>query len=723
MLWTGRHLTLLAVPLTCAGMSLGALAAPVLAEPGTSLARAATTRTLSISGEGVGSYPAFDPATTRYAATTTDATAGTLVVEATTDDPDGLVRVDGVVADGPVRVEGLAEGDEVSVVVSDADGETAYSVVYLPPRFPALEVTVPAAEGLADGHVMLTLAQWINPGSSESFEVAIDRNGVPAHVHTEADGASVDLKPLPESYGGGYSVYRQVGQGVVDTEVSLVRLDERFEVVSEHQTVGLEDTDPHEAIWNDDGSYYVMAYEPDGDLVDSVVQHVSADGELLWEWAASDHLDVEAETVTPDDPDWAHLNSIQVMADGDLLLSFRHTSSVVKVAREAHDGFASGDVVWRLGGRAGDFTWIGDLDNTGPCAQHTAYELENGNILIFDNGSATLTGALCVDLLDRTGPVVQRPRTRMLEVSVDELLGTATVVADHRVGDRFAIFAGSAQGLDGGHTMVGWASETRALASELDDSGEVVWEVRDPSRTWFTYRAHLGAVPDATDPVISGPGDLGALRVGTRAAPDVRCTDRGGSGLAGCEGDGLTSSYLLETGVVGPATLALTAVDGAGNQTSRDLDYIVLDSQPDAAVKKKGGSYVGAGVLSSRPVKQRVRAKVAPRRILRFVLRLEHDAGRADRVALGTALDGRDGATRSKAFKVVYRYGGKNVTRAVRRGTFDVRVPRDERRTLRVEVTRTKKASRGDRLALDLSTSQSLGTGGVDAVGVRVRAR
>ena len=52
----------------------------------------------------------------------------------------------------------------------------------------------------------------------------------------------------------------------------------------------------------------------------------------------------------------------------------------------------------------------------------------------------------------------------------------AREVKDLRVGDRYAIFAGSAQRLDNGNTMVGWAAETRAVASELAPTGEVLWK-------------------------------------------------------------------------------------------------------------------------------------------------------------------------------------------------------------------------------------------------------
>ena len=93
-----------------------------------------------------------------------------------------------------------------------------------------------------------------------------------------------------------------------------------------------------------DGSAYLMAYEPDDrsgeQLTGAVLQHLSAEGEVLFEWDAADHVDRAVEGTAGTNPDWAHVNSVEVMDDGDLLVSFRHLSAVLKVARTAHDGFA-----------------------------------------------------------------------------------------------------------------------------------------------------------------------------------------------------------------------------------------------------------------------------------------------------------------------------------------------------------------------------------------------
>src|SRR4051794_5132194 len=127
--------------LTVAVVVLAAPAAPGTAAPAPAVAPAlGPVHALAVTGVGVGSYPAFDPAIERYAVTTSPSTGGTVTVQATTSDPGGVVRVDGRVAqDSETTLTGLAAGDEVSVVFADAAGVEVHSLVYLPAGFPTLE--------------------------------------------------------------------------------------------------------------------------------------------------------------------------------------------------------------------------------------------------------------------------------------------------------------------------------------------------------------------------------------------------------------------------------------------------------------------------------------------------------------------------------------------------------------------------------------------------------
>ncbi len=671
----------------------GALVAPWLpsgaAGSTTVSAAAVTPYEIEVSGTGTGMYPDFDPATERYAVTTTDETDGTVTVSVpSTEAVD--VQVNGRPAPGGSRtLEGLKGGDEISVFVTHAGTTAAYSFVYLPAGFPTLrrDTSVGNADTPSPGLVMLTLAKWLTP--SPFFETAVDANGVPAYV--SAQQSALDLKRQPN---GHYSVSRGVG-GAAASEV--VELDEQFREVERYSTVGLVNTDNHDSILLPDRSRYLLAYEPDtaSGKTDAVVQHVAADGDVLFEWNSRDHVDLATEPLVPsDDPDYAHVNSVHIMADGDLLVSFRHLSSVFKIARSAHDGFAKGEVVWKLGGRDSDFTFVDSegADDGGPCAQHTATELSNGDIMVFDNG-AWAPDPYCIDPADPDGPGVARPLTRVTVWSPDVQTGVATMVRNIEIGNRFALFAGSAQPLDNDNVVIGWASATAAIASEVGPDGSLLWELVDEgSPKYFTYRAFKTDVPDHQHPVVSvvEPVDGATYQQGQVVAPSVDCTDKGGSSLRTC------SAPSVDTTTPGTHTYTAVAMDGAGNQTTVQRTYIVLAPpappappdavptlRPDAMIRKVGQRpFRGDDVYGVRSG-QKVRAKLwRPESSVTAVVKIENDGDTADRFTVRKKVTAPD-------FSVRLRLpDGKRTSPVLDPG---------ESWKLRVRVVRTRKAEAGDR--------------------------
>ena len=477
--------------------TLGVLVArvPLLVVPIPVTARAAAvpTHTIVVSGAGVGMYPDFDPRVERFAITTGDDTGGALTVRAATSDPGGRILINGRPdADGVARLDGLVGGDEVSVIIEDAGGRTARSLVFLPARFPEL-TTVVNEPGNTPGDVLLTLfGVGEGAGLLPGFETAVDRLGVPRWIRVVPVGqASLDLKPA--GFGGHYTVSRSTATSAGRQGSALVELDAQFRPVRTLETRGLVNTDGHDSILRADGSRILVAYEPNSvtGRVDSVIQETDAAGNVLHTWNSGDHVDPATETTSaPTTEDYAHINSIQLMDDGDILASFRNLSAVLKIAWSAHDGFLKGDVVWRLGGRQSDFRFVDDPYPSGPCAQHTASQLANGHILIFDNGSSRLgeTQSNCVDPDAPSGATVNRPQTRISEYVLDPEAGTASLTWQHLEPGRFAYFAGSAGRLPNEHTVIGWAAARQALASELDADGQKVWELRPTPPTSPTGR-------------------------------------------------------------------------------------------------------------------------------------------------------------------------------------------------------------------------------------------
>jgi len=77
--------------------------------------------------------------------------------------------------------------------------------------------------------------------------------------------------------------------------------------------------------------------------------------------------------------DWTHSNSLDVLPNGDILMSNRHLDQLVAIKPDL-----SG-IDWKLGGLGSDFTFPNPLDEF--YHQHDAKMLPNGDILLFDNGN------------------------------------------------------------------------------------------------------------------------------------------------------------------------------------------------------------------------------------------------------------------------------------------------------------------------------------------------
>lgn len=191
---------------------------------------------------------------------------------------------------------------------------------------------------------------------------------------------------------------------------------------------------------------------PDGKVYADCIKHVSPTGELLWSWKAIDHLDPKTFKLQPHYPreHWPLINSVYPLADGNILASLRSVSAVVIISRE------TGEIIWHL-------------DSTVVAQQHCASELEDGSILIFDNGtfrhheSATYSRVIQVNREDKS---------------------IAWEYKDPHPMTFFTPFMGGAQRLRGGNTLITEAGFGRIF--EVTEKGELVWEYVNPDFADYT---------------------------------------------------------------------------------------------------------------------------------------------------------------------------------------------------------------------------------------------
>ena len=179
---------------------------------------------------------------------------------------------------------------------------------------------------------------------------------------------------------------------------------------------------------------------------DYLVEMTTA-GKVVWEWRAWEHLDPIKDTITaPMDnrDEWTHANGVSEMPDGNLLLSFRNISTVIMIDR------ATGKVYWKLGAPP-------------LSGQHAPVLLENGHLLLFDNGPHRLDTSL--------------PFSRVLEINPK----TKEIVWRYQEGIVTSFYSprvSNAQRLPNGNTLI--AEGVFGRLFEVTPDGSVVWEYVNP---------------------------------------------------------------------------------------------------------------------------------------------------------------------------------------------------------------------------------------------------
>jgi hypothetical protein len=200
---------------------------------------------------------------------------------------------------------------------------------------------------------------------------------------------------------------------------------------------------------------------PDGTVYGDVIKEVDRKGTLVWEWRACEHLDPAAFPIHPffDRYHWPLINGLWDARGGIVLMSLRTTSGVIGVDRR------SGDVVFHI---------PHDIVSQ----QHTPVELENGNILIFDNGNFR--------------PGISTPSSRVIEVD-PRTMTVEWEYADEMRPAFFSAYMGAAQRLWNGNTFITESATGRLF--EVTRGGEVVWEYVIPYFAEYPEEAARRYVP------------------------------------------------------------------------------------------------------------------------------------------------------------------------------------------------------------------------------------
>lgn len=269
-------------------------------------------------------------------------------------------------------------------------------------RIPKLTITTPAGISAAPGVELVGL----NPGTSNQLLIeAVDPAGnlIWYYDYDPTLGTATPIKLLPN---GHFLVLLSPGNEQAGTvrEIDLagntIHQFTRDDLNQWLATAGdnLKIAGIHHDFVALDNGHLLLLVSLDKTFTDlpgypgpTVVQGdaiVDLDASLkpVWVWSTFDHLDVNRHPMNF--PDWTHCNALLYLDDGNLLLSVRHQSWLLKI--DYANGQGSGDILWKLGYQ-GDFTLASGAPANWFYAQHYPDIISpnsTGDFLlaVFDNG-------------------------------------------------------------------------------------------------------------------------------------------------------------------------------------------------------------------------------------------------------------------------------------------------------------------------------------------------
>jgi Arylsulfotransferase (ASST) len=226
-------------------------------------------------------------------------------------------------------------------------------------------------------------------------------------------------------------------------------------------------------------------------VMDSVVQEIDIPtGLVLFQWDSLDHVPLGDSYVRVPPPkypdDYFHVNSVQEVDDGSLIVSARNTWAVYDIDH------GTGNVIWRLGGKHSDFK-LGP--GTSLAFQHHVRSQSGGLFTVFDDGAAPQVHSHSRGLVER----------------VDVATRTVTLVRelDHSP-QLVSSYEGSVQLLANGDEFVGWGA--LPYFTEFAANGRQIYDGRfvDENSSYRAYRFAWSGQPD-TQPSISAWPDGGGV--------------------------------------------------------------------------------------------------------------------------------------------------------------------------------------------------------------------
>ncbi|MDA8627065.1 arylsulfotransferase family protein [Pseudomonadales bacterium] len=382
-----------------------------------------------------------------------------------------------------ISLDGLTTENDIVIELTSAGYSEKYYIHCITSEFPLVEITT-KTEDVDDG-VMILSPFFENKG----YLLILNNNGVPLFRRI-IDGRVTDFKRHSDgrySYALRGSSRNEFGHW----DNTIVVLNAAFQEERQLKTVGLNHTDNHEFLITTEGTFILASYNSsyrdmrpwglsEKELTrDSVIQELNDQGEVLFEWNSWDHIDVNNCLNHRFPDDYAHLNSIQVAPDGNLIASLRGCSMVVKIDRAS----GSGATIWDIGGLDPSLQIVGDSFQEF-CGQHTASEDKAGNLYIFDNGGH------CNGTREETSGLF----SRALQYSLDLDAGQASFQRDYSLNSSYSEYTtsgGSFFPVQNGNWLINWSKGINDITEvSLDGNIELKFFLSSGGEKLRAYRVY-----------------------------------------------------------------------------------------------------------------------------------------------------------------------------------------------------------------------------------------
>ena len=202
------------------------------------------------------------------------------------------------------------------------------------------------------------------------------------------------------------------------------------------------------------------------EIYGDIITEVDDSGNIIWEWNVKDYFSYEDVDSNATSNDWTHCNAIFFdYEDSAMYLSCRHLSRITKIS------YPDGNIIWNMG-RQFISDDINFGDELGLSWQHAIKKLENGNLMLFDNGN---------------NDTPQLSRGLELSINEENDIYSAEIIFEYTLPESFFGYKwGDCDKLPNGNTVL--TSGPAGAIFEVSPNGELVSTFLNSAGTYRSER-------------------------------------------------------------------------------------------------------------------------------------------------------------------------------------------------------------------------------------------